>query len=345
MSYQIDLGAWNSVFAVPAVIADKHLKLAGGAQLKIILWTLRHSGESFTTEDIANALSMHEADVRDGLQYWIQTGLLRRQDDILLPAEPPFMNETSQDVSVPSEKGIVTEIPAVQTQEKTGSHVKRSLSRPEKPDSKYLSRRMNEDEGVAFLMQSADDIFGRMTSNNDKATLLLIHEHDGLPVDVLIMLMQYSKSIGKCNMRYIEKTAIAWSEEEITTLEAAEHKIKQLTNARSAAHRLFRIIGVDDHSPTEKEISNAELWLNNWKLSDEMIRAAYEICVDNKGKYIPKYTQSILERWYLSGIRDVEQLRQQTRKKSKNKTVTEYSPTYDISEYESTSVLDEDWDD
>ena len=67
---------------------------------------------------------------------------------------------------------------------------------------------MNEDESIAFLMRSADEIFGRMTSNSDKETLLMIHEYDGLPVDVLIMLLQYALSVGKCNMRYIEKMAI-----------------------------------------------------------------------------------------------------------------------------------------
>ena len=43
MSYSINLGSWQSIFAVPSDVVDKHLKLAGGAQLKVLLWVLRHA--------------------------------------------------------------------------------------------------------------------------------------------------------------------------------------------------------------------------------------------------------------------------------------------------------------
>ena len=56
MEYKLDLGAWNSVFAVPCNIVDEHLRLAGAAQLKVILWVLRHAGEAFSVEDIASII-------------------------------------------------------------------------------------------------------------------------------------------------------------------------------------------------------------------------------------------------------------------------------------------------
>ena len=37
MEYKLNLGSWNSVFAVPSDIVDKHLKLAGAVQLKVLL--------------------------------------------------------------------------------------------------------------------------------------------------------------------------------------------------------------------------------------------------------------------------------------------------------------------
>ena len=44
MSYTIDLGQWNSIFAVPASVVDNHIKLATEAQLKVLLYILRNSG-------------------------------------------------------------------------------------------------------------------------------------------------------------------------------------------------------------------------------------------------------------------------------------------------------------
>ncbi len=353
MEYRLELGAWGSVFAVPTELTDKHLKLAGAAQLKVILWFLRHAGEAFTTADISSALSMHEADVRDCMQYWIEAGLIAHNDNNILTPPMPAV-QTAPDTETESTAGTeekaaetetITEIQA-ETRHEPEKTQTRLPSRPEKPDQKYLSERMTSDPGIAFLMQSADEIFGRLTNISDKATLLMIHEYDGLPVEVLIMLMQYAHDAGKCNMRYIEKTAISWADEEITTLEAAERKIKELSEKNTAARRYQRIIGLDDHSPTKKELEFADLWINKRKYPDELIREAYETCIDNKGKFIQKYTNTILENWYKTGITSVSQLKNQQSERKKAKPQDSYSPSYDISEYESTSILDEEgWDD
>ena len=45
MSYKIDLGAWGSIFAVPTALVDSHIKLASGAQLKVLLYILRNNWE------------------------------------------------------------------------------------------------------------------------------------------------------------------------------------------------------------------------------------------------------------------------------------------------------------
>lgn len=343
MEYTINLGAWKSVFAVPSEIVDKHIKLAGAAQLKVILWMLRHAGDGFTAEDAAKALSMHEADVRDSLQYWVQTGVIAMHDNEIFPAEPEPLSIDEPVAEINNELKTQPE-PEKEVHEKPAPAANsRPLSRPEKPDHKYLAERMSSDPEVAFLMQSADEIFGRITGPNDKATLLFIHEYDGLPVEVIIMLLQYAFSIGKGNMRYIEKTAVNWADEEINTINAAEKKIKALTDSRSAAKRVQRILGLDEHSPTEKELEYAELWINKWHYSDEMIRKAYELCVDQKGKYIPKYIGSIIENWHSAGITDVSQIKEKN-PKTKKKSKSHYEATYDIAEYESTSILDEeDW--
>ena len=351
MDYRFDLGAWNRVFVVPADIVDKHLRLAGAAQLKVMLWMLRHAGESFEIGDISKALSMHEADVRDSMQYWVQTGIVSMCEGEIKPA--PFVPGEKQDSAV--KESPATEAPGEETvssseQEKTeepDKH-KRALSRPEKPDVKYLNQRMKNDPAVACLMQSADEIFGRITSNNDKQTLLLIHEYDGLPVEVILMLLQYAAGIGKTNMRFIEKMAISWAEDEVFTLDAAEKRIMRLTAGNTAARRVQRIIGAEPHSPTEKEIGYAELWIEQWHFSDELIRAAYEACVDTKGSYYAKYANSILHRWYNSGIKTMDQLSRMkqaessTRKQKKEETG--FKPAYDISEYEKTGMLGEEWD-
>lgn len=333
MEYKLDLGAWNSVFAVPCEIADKHLKLAGAVQLKVILWFLRHAGEDCTIDSIADALSLPAADVKDSLTYWKEMGVLSFDGQVLTPpkAEPALSNETLQADKIVSE--TITKTAPIKAS--------REVSRPEKPDLRYLTKRMNEDDGIVYLMQSADEIFGRPTSNNDKATLLMIHETDGLPVEVIVMLLRYAADIGKCNIRYIEKIAINWADNEINTLELAEKRIRELTDGRNAAVRIQKLFGIDSHSPTERESSYADKWVNQLKFSDDMLRKAYEICVDSKSKYIPGYVDSILTRWANEGITTAQQADQEKTGKKKTSAKKSYSATFDISEYESTSIIDE----
>ena len=76
MNFSINLGNWNSIFAVPTSIVDKHIKLAGAVQLKVLLWVLRHSGEKITIENISKSLSIHPADIKDAMSYWTETNVL-----------------------------------------------------------------------------------------------------------------------------------------------------------------------------------------------------------------------------------------------------------------------------
>ncbi len=331
MSFSLNLGSWNSVFAVPTDIVDKHIKLAGAAQLKVLLWILRHSGQEFDLNDIAQSLSMHPADVNDSMQYWIESGIIINKDNILSPY--PKDNKILKE-SKPS--------PSENIDVKASNHVKisRPLSRPQKPDSMSLAKRIDESPEIAFLMQESQLILGKTLSIGDSATLLMLHDTDGLPVDVIIMLLQYAVTIGKTHMRYIEKLAINWSDEGIDSLEKAEKKIRSLTDSYNAYKTVERITGMDHHSPTASESKFCNTWVNDWKFDDALIREAYERCVDNTGKFSFKYTNKILETWFKTGIDSIE-LALNDKKQTKQKTSNEQNTTYDIDAYENSSIFND----
>ena len=74
MEYSLDIGAWNSVFAVPCALVDQHIKLAGKEQLQVLLWFLRHGGKSFSPDDLAGALGISADSALDALEYWGRPG-------------------------------------------------------------------------------------------------------------------------------------------------------------------------------------------------------------------------------------------------------------------------------
>ena len=53
MSINIDLGVWNSIFAVPSKVVDEGLKFSDGVKLKVLLFVLRNAGSSFDESEIS----------------------------------------------------------------------------------------------------------------------------------------------------------------------------------------------------------------------------------------------------------------------------------------------------
>ena len=206
LNYHINPASWYSVFAVPCELVDKHLKLAGAVQLKVLLWALRHNDQPINDEAIATALHIQRADVSDAMLYWQECGLLIEQnEDEYIPTAP-----TSHLTAAPAES------PAVPAAAPPKPPVK-LLSRPQKADNAFVARRMLESDEIRFLMEEAQQILGRLINNGESATLLMLHDDYGLPVDVIIMLIQYAVGIGKGNLRYIEKVALAWADKGIQT--------------------------------------------------------------------------------------------------------------------------------
>ena len=338
MSFSMNLGAWNSVFAVPCSVVDDNLKMAGSVQLKVLLWVLRHAGESFEAEDIANALGIDRADIGDAMLYWQETGLIVTGGSVLTPA--PGKN-AAPETAVPFQPE------AKQPEEEAPP--KRVLSRPQKPDSAFVAKRIGESQEIACLMQTAQEILGRLISEGDSATLLMIHDDFGLPSDVLIMLMQYAVSIGKSSMRYIEKVAINWADEEITTHEKAEERLRMLSEKKKAWLTVEQAIGISHRVASKREEAFAPVWVNEWNFSPDMIREAYDRTIDGAGKYQAAYMNSILERWHNEGIATPKQAAdermertspQKGGKPRSSRETPQKQYSFDIDEYERTSFYD-----
>jgi DnaD/phage-associated family protein len=336
MNYTMNLGAWNSVFAVPCSVVDKHIKLAGSMPLKVLLWTLRHAGEPFEAKDAAAALGISESDVNDAMLYWQQAGLIAVNADGFIPES---VKRPEPQPAVPAEP------PEAVTERIPEEKPRKILSRPQKADNAFVAKRMKESTEIACLMQEAEQILGRLISNGDSATLLMIHDDFGLPADVIIMLLQYVVSIGKANTRYIEKVAMNWADEEIYTHEKAEEKLRRLAENKKAWHIVEQAIGMPHRVPSAKEEAAASVWVNEWNFSLAMIHEAYDRGVDATGKFSPAYMSRIMERWHKDGISTLQQAKKEKEeranaRKSEDKNNKSKNVTFDIDEYERTSIYD-----
>lgn len=357
MSFQMNLGEWNSVFAVPASLVDSHMRLAGAVQLKVLLWCLRHAGEETSAQAMAEAIGASPADIRDAMQYWVQTGLLRETDGFLSPPgmqekqAPQLENQTaafvetaSRTASEDSAGKLVSSLPqpapspvsAEPAPQETAPEKPAARRRIPKPDGVFVSKRILESNEIRLLMSEAEAILGRPVSPGLSSSLLLIHDDYGLPADVIVMLLQYAKKKGRDNTHYIESVARGWASDGVFTLEAAEQKLRQLDESSQAWRRVEMALGIPKRSPSSREEQFARRWVLEWKFSDDMLREAYNRCVDSTGRMNLSYINRILERWQKAGIFTPQQvLAEQNAKSTARKQ--EQSTSFDLDEYERTS--------
>lgn len=322
MNYKINLGAWNSVFAVPSELVDNHLLLASGAAVKVLLLLLRNSDKDFTEQDIAKKLKISDETVTDSLIFWENAGLLCNSEGFLTPPKAEtkgielVAEKTKDTVSISSVR-LVTE--------KTNS-----LSPSE------IAKRIDKDDEIKFLFAQTEKYFGRPLNFTEQRGLISIHDFIGLPSDVVLILIKYCKSIDKCNMRYVETVAAAWADKEINSHLLAEDEIKKLKKQNKYCARIKAVFGIE-RNLNSKEKDYISKWLDTYKMSLEMIEAAFEIMCDKTGKISFAYIDKILQKWNEKGIHTVDDA-QKEREEFRNKKSSSSKPSYNISEFEKMAI-------
>lgn len=324
MQYRINLGCWGSVFAVPSVVVDEHIKLAGAASLKVLLYLLRHSDENIDEKELSQRLSLSRGDTADALQYWTSCGVLAEREDSLVPAQLVSAEVNPQISQQISEQK--NEIPAAPVK---------------KTDIVYqvdeYTQIMAEDESVGDMLVAVGNILKKTLTHKEIAVFVTLQHWYGMPPDVICMLASYCMSIGKTNMAYIKSTGLGWLEEGIDSSEKAEEKIRNIQETRRAWITISDLFELPKRKPTANEEKCSTTWLNVWHMPAEMIKHAYDRCINAKGKLSFSYINGILSKWQTEGIFTVEKLEEAEQERRAKKVETKN----DTGRYESTHDLNE----
>ena len=313
MSYNIDMSVWSSMFALPTQIPDRYLKMANETQIKAILWIFRHSGEEINAAEIAKHIGKTSAAVEESLCYWASVGILKSDN---IPAE----QNTATAVSAQPQK-ILQPIPET------------------KPSYDQIKKRCKESPELELLFNEVQKRLGRTIGSEGEYTILMMHDSYGLPLEVILMLVDYCVGAGKSSYAYMKKVAQNWGEREIDSIEKADELISKLNTCQSIWTKFCSMTGIQNPKPTSSQAVLLLKWVGEYKFSAEMIYLAYEEMSDNCSRTSFKYMDEILKNWYLKGIKNPEDAEKQKRqfKNSKTNSKAKASATagsYDMDEFE-----------
>ena len=315
-NYGISLGQWNAVFAVPVCVVDQHMKLAGAAQLKVLLYLLRHAGEPVTLDGLAFAVGQKTEDTLDALSYWVNCGVLSRvqtPDGAFVPASaasaetthtPEHTEETEQTNHPEDKPAAVSKPPVAEIKNALGMAPPRVRDKVRYPFDECM-RFVAQDEQLRNMLLAVENVMGKQITHTEASCFVTLVKWYGLPCTIIPMLIQYCKSIGKTSIAYMESTGIGWAAEEIDTFEKAESKIAAQTARRKAWNAVRTALEIPERKATDAEMKYCDLWINGQHIDIELVRHAYDKCVNKNGKPSFAYMNGIIKRYYEQGITDV----------------------------------------
>lgn len=313
MNYTVNPLQFSSVFVLPASITDEHLKLCSAAQLKTVLAVYRCQNTAFNEQTLCALTGLPECEVADALQFWAQRGVL------LVGGEVPSVQAPvvpTPPVAVAAQEPKPAVQPAVSEPEAPAKSARKSdidLT-PSKPTHEQISKRLNESAELRELFSEVQTALGRLLGTGDQAALLLLFDYYGLKTEVLLMLCEYARSIGKAsNLNYIYTVGADWSSREIDTLERADEEITRLRSVNASWTQLCALTGMKHPTPTKNQQKYLSCWLEDWHFSLPMIALAYEKMQEHKEGVDFRYLNGILKNWNTKGIRTPEQIEQEER--------------------------------
>ena len=283
MIYNINPAIFSSTYAIPTVVADKYIKTATHTQLKVLLYFMRNISDGIATPKIAQALSLPEVEIEDALFFWSQCGVLNSEKLEKAPEEKTIIVNSA----MPSRTDVI----------------KRGL----------------EDPNLMFLLREAQLKFGRNLKQNESSLLVSLYDDHGMDVSVILLLLGYAVREGKCNLAFVKKTAAAWLNAGVESVLDAENFIAQTAKQNLAWSIVQNAFGIERRNPSAKELEYSNLWINEWKIGADMLKAAYDACVDSKTKLSFAYVAKIIESWHKDGIATPEQIQKQQKTKPQGK--------------------------
>ena len=291
MEYRFNPDKLRSMFAVPAEVVDRHIKLASAAQLKVLLWLLRNGPDAAgDADEMGGVLGIPAQDAADALLYWENAGILLRAGS----AQAPAAQEAAQT--------------AGQSAAPAAKAAPRAVAKPIKPTREEVALRGTESPEIAYLLNQAQLRFGRLLRQNEASTLVWLHDHEGVPVPVLLMLIEYAAGEHTLTAGFLERTAVKWVNEGVLDVASAERSIIEMRAQKDAWRIVCNAMGLERRRPSAKEQTAAVRWVQEWGFSADMLRKAYDACVDQIRRFDIDYINSILKDWHKHGIGDPEAL-------------------------------------
>lgn len=308
---------------VSNLFIDQYMGNANDAQLKVYLYLIRmlNAGKGTSISDIADKFNHTEKDVMRSLRYWEKQGILTLEYDqaknlvgiqfnslsgdaaeesqaqqnmpivlsseAMAPFSPSMAVSMTRDLSQNAHQGA----PEASFQNEEAVTARLTFTKPI-----YSAEQLKEfssRQSVKQLLMVAEKYFKRPLSSTEIQTIFFFMDTLHFSNDLIEELLGYCIDRGKKDFKYIEKVAMGWAQEGITTPEEARQSVgKYSKNVYSIMNELGK-----NGTPTSKEMEYINRWTKEYGFSLDVILEACQRTVLATDRHRLEYADTILTSW------------------------------------------------
>ncbi|WP_461810233.1 DnaD domain protein [Faecalimonas sp.] len=282
---------------------DNYMARANGEYVKVYLLLLRHLQNPYTTvtiSTIADCLENTEKDILRALKYWEKEGLIsltynsnNEIDSINIGGMPTELKNESTVEELPSiTKSTPIAIPEKLTEEKSSTK------------NSNIEQFKNRKE-LKSLLFIAEQYLGKTLSATDIEAITYFYDNLHFSAELVEYLIEYCVENGHKSIHYIQKVALAWSEENITTVEEARNSSKFYNKN---CYSILNAFGIKGRSAAAPELAYIKKWTEEYGFTLDLIIEACNRTMAKLHQPSFEYTDSILKKWITSNVHHLADL-------------------------------------
>lgn len=288
------------------VFIEKYMPQARGEFVKVYLLMLKYtiSGELGVSSSIlASSLNLLESDIMNAFNYWNDQGAIKlTQIDKMGNFNVEFVDLVEEPSKSTKQVDLLEALDSTNTKD---------------------------------MLKDIETLLARPLSPNEMSLYLNWQKEFGFSSELILILMEYCISKGKSDSRYIEKVAIAWHDQKITTIEQAQNLIKKAEDKWINIRKILTYLGINNTDIMKPQQDLIEKWLLIYKYSNEIIFKACDVCFERLNRADFKYIDGILSNWNKNNIRTLEDIALKDNKNPKN---NKYQKTYTTNNNDKSSL-------
>lgn len=303
---------------------DEFMADANDAQLKIYLFLIRMMSANLPTSvtDIADKFNYTEKDVLRALMYWESRQLLALEYDaahnlsgiqVLFLDNPYEFQQTAPRITPvlsfirPASmqtgfRTLTTNTSAAPISAPVQPKVQDEIQKPEYTMDDLKNFKNNEE--VQQLLFVTEQYIGKQLTRADMETIFFLYDRLGFSADLIDYLVQHCVERGKKDFRYMEKVALAWADQGITTPKQAQLANKSYDKN---VYTIMKSLGKNSN-PAPKEMEYINKWTKDYGFMLDIIQEACDKTVMTTDSHRFAYADGILSKWYQAGVRKKEDI-------------------------------------